>query len=116
MCFCTFFQFYSTVCWAKIRKKCNCAGHRIRFASTFWEKMWTVKCNIVTYVLALTRVFGHFGFVCAHKEFSLKQLNSNDTEHEDKQEGDQKDVTNGLDSNDDTLDHVFEAFGSINGT
>ena len=75
--------------------------------------LWNV---IVTYVLALTRVFGHFGFVCAHKEFSLKQLNSNDTEHEDKQEGDQKDVTNGLDSNDDTLDHVFEAFGSINGT
>ena len=69
-----------------------------------------------TYILALTRVFSQFGLICAHKEFSLEQLNSDDTEHEDKQEGDQKDVTNGLDSNDDTLDHVFEAFGSINGT
>ena len=71
---------------------------------------------VLTYELALTSVFGHFGFVCAHKKFPFEQLNTNDTEHEDQEQGHQDDVTDGLDGHDDTLNDMFEAFGSVDGT
>ena len=70
----------------------------------------------LTYELALTSVFGHFGFVCAHEKFAFEQLDSNDTEHEDQEQGHQDNVTDGLDGDDDALNDMFEAFGSVDGT
>lgn len=43
-------------------------------------------------------------------------LNTNDREHELKQQRDENDVADGLDGHYDTLDHMFQTLGTIDGT
>ena len=66
--------------------------------------------------LSLAGVLGHLWLVGTHEELALEQLDADDGEHELEEEGDQDDVADGFDGHDDALDHVFEAFSSVDGT
>ena len=66
--------------------------------------------------LTLASVLGHFRLVWAHEELALEQLHSNDGEHENQEQRNQYDVTNGFDGNYDTLNDMLETFGSVDGT
>ena len=45
--------------------------------------------------------------VRAHEELPLEQLHSDDSEHEDQEDGDSHDVTNGLHGDDHTLNNLL---------
>ena len=66
--------------------------------------------------LALARVLRHLGDVGAHEELALEQLHPDDREHEHEEQRHEHDVADGLDGDDDALDDVLEAFGTIDGT
>ena len=66
--------------------------------------------------LALASILSHLGRVGAHEKLALEQLDANDRKHENQQQSDQQNVVNRFDRHYDTLDDMFEAFGSIDGT
>lgn len=66
--------------------------------------------------MTLAEVLRDLGPVVAHPELALEQLDANDGEHELQEQGDENDVSDGLDGHNDALHHVLEAFGSVDGT
>ena len=52
--------------------------------------------------------------VGAIPEPSLEQLNPDDGEHEEQEDSDQHNVSDGFHCHDDALDHMLQSFGSIN--
>ena len=44
----------------------------------------------------------------------LKKLNPDDGEHEEQEDSDQHNVSDGFHCHDDALDHMLQSFGSIN--
>ena len=67
-------------------------------------------------VVTLAGFLGHFGLVRAHEELPLEQLDTDDSKHEDQEESDEDDIADGLDGNNDALNNMLEALGSIDGS
>jgi len=59
--------------------------------------------------------FVQHGQVGAVKEGALEQLHADAREHEDEQERDDENVFDGFESNDQAVDDMLEALGSVNG-
>ena len=71
---------------------------------------------LVDEVLALAGGLLQHGPVRTHPELALEQLDTDDGEYKEKEDGDEDDVVDGLHSHDNTLDHVLEALGSVDGS
>ena len=71
---------------------------------------------LVDEVLALTGLLLQLGPVRAHPELPLEELDPDDGEDEEEEDGDEDNVVDGLHSHDNTLDHVLEALGSVDGS
>ena len=66
--------------------------------------------------IALALVSRHLGEICASEEFSLEQLDSDNSEKELEEQCDHHNVADGFDGDNQTLDHLLQTFGSVDGS
>ena len=64
-------------------------------------------------VIALAFVSRHLGEICASEEFSLEQLDSDNSEKELEEQCNHHNVADGFDGDNQTLDHLLQTFGSV---
>ena len=64
--------------------------------------------------MSLALLLHHLAAVGAHEELSLEKLDPYDGEHEEQEDSDQHNVSDGFHCHDDALDHMLQSFGSIN--
>ena len=67
-------------------------------------------------IVKLHVIFANFVWSSARDKSNLEELDPDDGEHEEEEDGDQDDVSDGLHSHDDALHHVLQALGTVDGS